>query len=191
MFSFVNVWLALGAVGGAIPIIIHLLNRRRFKIVRWAAMEFLLASLKKNYRRVRFENLLLLLLRVLMIVLMALALARPRISESGLIASLGAESRHAIIILDHSLSMQYRDGRETSFDKAKAVAHRILESMSHGDVVSLLAMSDITEPIIREASLDIELIKHELERLRPGWGGTDVRRALIAAAELLRLAEIE
>jgi len=185
MFELVHGWLGLGALGGAIPIIIHLLNRRRFKIVRWAAMEFLLASMRRNRRRIRLENLLLLLLRALMIILMALALARPRVVESGLMGALGTESRHAILILDHSLSMQYRDGRESLFDKARGVATAVLDSLNQGDVASLLVMADDTSPVIREASLDINLVKEEVGRLKPGWGGTNARRALIAAAELL------
>ena len=46
--------LATAAIAGgalSIPIIIHLLNRRRFKIVTWAAMRFLLAAQKKSSRR--------------------------------------------------------------------------------------------------------------------------------------------
>ena len=59
-------WLfMLGVLAIASPIIIHLLNKRKFKRVDWAAMDFLLEADKKNRRRVRLENLLLLLLRCL------------------------------------------------------------------------------------------------------------------------------
>ena len=189
MFELVNGWLMLGALGGSIPVIIHLLNRRRFRIVRWAAMEFLLASLKKNFRRVRMENLLLLLLRVLMVVLMALALARPVLPETGVMSALGTEGRHAIIIVDNSLSMRYHDGRGTCFDRAKGVAQQILRSLNKGDVVSVLAMSDLTRSIIGHATLDVELAKNDIGRIAPGWGGTDVREALVAAAGLLGSTE--
>jgi len=185
MFGLANGWLALGALGGAIPVIIHLLNRRRFRVVRWAAMEFLLASLRKNYRRVRMENLLLLILRVLIIMLMAVALARPLVGESGLLGALGTESRHVVLVLDDSLSMHYREGRVSSFERARDIAGRILGALHKGDVVSLLAMSDVTRPLIKEASLDIELARREVRRLKPGWGGTGLREALVQAAELV------
>ena len=182
---FAHAWLALGALGGAIPVIIHLLNRRRFKILRWAAMEFLLASLKKNYKRVRIENLLLLLLRVLMIVLLALALARPRLSESGFLGALGTESRHAIVLLDDSYSMGYGRAAETCFTKAQKEAGEILGLLNKGDVVSLLAVSDVTRPIIKEATIDLDLVRNEIKLAKPGWGATDLRHALVAAAGLL------
>ena len=38
-----------GAV--AVPIVIHLLNRKRFRVITWAAMRFLLNAQKKNARR--------------------------------------------------------------------------------------------------------------------------------------------
>src|SRR5438445_9129033 len=66
-------------VGGAMissPILIHLINRMRFKRLRWAAMEFLLKSQKRNRRRLIIEQLLLLLLRCLLIALAALLLSR-------------------------------------------------------------------------------------------------------------------
>src|SRR3954465_11624746 len=66
-----------GLALAAIPIIIHFLNRRRFKTVPWAAMEFLLRAMRKNRRRLRFEQWILLATRCAVIMLAALALARP------------------------------------------------------------------------------------------------------------------
>src|SRR5437867_11279123 len=67
------------AAGGALvsaPILIHLINRMRFKRIRWAAMEFLLKSQKRNRRRLIIEQIILLMLRCLMMVLAGLLLAR-------------------------------------------------------------------------------------------------------------------
>ena len=63
------------AAGGALvssPILIHLINRMRFKRIRWAAMEFLLKSQKRNRRRLIIEQLILLLLRILLVLLAGL-----------------------------------------------------------------------------------------------------------------------
>src|SRR6267154_2725845 len=67
-------WLGLALI--LVPIIIHLINRIRFKRIRWAAMEFLLKSQKRNRRRLIIEQLILLLLRILMVLLAGLLLAR-------------------------------------------------------------------------------------------------------------------
>src|SRR5437764_12236262 len=67
--------LATAAGAAAVPVIIHLLNRRRFRIVEWAAMRFLLAAQRQNVRRLRLEQWLLLAVRCLMLVLLVVAMA--------------------------------------------------------------------------------------------------------------------
>src|SRR5256885_15256958 len=84
--SAVNPWLALGAVAVASPIIIHLLSKRKFKIVDWAAMDFLLDANRRNRRRVKLENLILLLLRCLACILLAMLVTRPFFKPQGLAA---------------------------------------------------------------------------------------------------------
>src|SRR5262249_41357636 len=67
------------AAGGALvssPIIIHLINRMRFKRLRWAAMEFLLKAQKRNRRRLIIEQLILLILRCLLVALVAFLVSR-------------------------------------------------------------------------------------------------------------------
>src|SRR5437763_5154263 len=78
-----------GLLLAAIPVIIHILNRRRYKTVSWAAMEFLLRAMKKNRRRLRFEQWLLLATRCLLLFLLGAALARPLGCEKSAIGSLG------------------------------------------------------------------------------------------------------
>src|SRR2546423_1258441 len=74
---FQHPWsMVAGAILISSPIIIHLINRIRFRRVRWAAMEFLLKSQKKNRRKLIIEQLILLLLRILLVLLAGLLLAR-------------------------------------------------------------------------------------------------------------------
>lgn len=100
------------AAGGALisaPIIIHLINRMRFKRLRWAAMEFLLKAQKRSRRRLIIEQLILLLLRCLLVALAALLVLRfLGFSLAGILQ--GQEVLH-FVILDDTLSMrdQFRD----------------------------------------------------------------------------------
>ena len=75
-----------------IPLLIHLLRRRKQKVVKWAAMEFLLVSQKKQQRKLRIEEILLLVLRTLIILLFVFALARPILKNRGM-ALLSQQSR--------------------------------------------------------------------------------------------------
>ena len=72
-----------GAVAAAGPVVIHLLNRRRFRVVSWAAMDFLREAVKRNRRILKLRDILLLILRTAAVLLFGLALARPYFASSG------------------------------------------------------------------------------------------------------------
>ncbi|MEY3160846.1 MAG: hypothetical protein RIT25_837, partial [Planctomycetota bacterium] len=65
LLAFLNPMLLWALPLCAVPIVIHLLNRRRFQVKQWAAMEYLLNAMKRNRKRMRMEQWLVLLLRVL------------------------------------------------------------------------------------------------------------------------------
>ena len=75
MFLNPALLLWLGLAGA--PIVIHLLNRRRFRTLHWGAMQFLEESVAKSSRRLRIEQLLILLLRMLIVAFIVYAMARP------------------------------------------------------------------------------------------------------------------
>src|SRR5438128_10802673 len=113
-------------VGGALvsaPILIHLINRMRFKRIRWAAMEFLLKSQKRNRRRLIIEQLILLALRILLVLLAGLLLARLL----GASAFFTPKNTLHAVILDDRLSMgdhwKAEDGsRKNAFHVARRLA---------------------------------------------------------------------
>ena len=77
LLPFISPWLfAAGAAATSIPVVIHLLNRRRFRVKNWAAMEFLMAAMRRNVRRLKMQRWLLLLLRALALLLLAAAIAQ-------------------------------------------------------------------------------------------------------------------
>src|SRR4029077_497292 len=106
-FGFVSpAFMVAGAALASIPIIIHILNRRRFRTVQWAAMEFLLRALRKNRRRLRFEQWLLLLVRCCVLGFLGLALARPMGCDQTPLVSVAAQrSGLHVMVIDNSYSM--------------------------------------------------------------------------------------
>src|SRR5437763_2931702 len=93
--------LAWGAAA-ALPILIHLWSRRKYRQERWAAMAFLLAALRKNARRIQLEQWLLLAMRTSILLLLAVALADP---QSSLLSSWAGQTggqSHVILVLDGS-----------------------------------------------------------------------------------------
>ena len=67
-FGFTNLAMLGWLAAAAAPLLIHLWSRRRFRQVSWAAVEFLRAAVRKNARRLRLQNWLLIALRTLLIV---------------------------------------------------------------------------------------------------------------------------
>src|ERR1051325_2675471 len=156
--SFLNPIMLAGLAAISVPIIIHLLNRRRFQKVVWAAMRFIQASVEKNQKRMRIEDLILLALRCLLLALLALALARPAIlSNAG--GVFGQSKVTGVIILDNSQSMGMSDGTATRFDKAKKAAEAALDSMPVGSATAVLFASDTVYGAIPEPTFDFNLVR--------------------------------
>ena len=79
-FGFGSGWLLWFLAAAAAPVIIHLWNKRRHREIRWAAMQYLLAAIRNNSRRITLEQLILLVIRTLVVVLLAFAIAEPFLS---------------------------------------------------------------------------------------------------------------
>lgn len=150
----------LGILAIASPIIIHLLNRRRFKIVDWAAMDFLLNANKKNRKRIQLENIILLILRCIAMVLLGLLLARPFFPND---ANLFGENQQfeRIVVLDDSYSMNVREGNKTVFEIAKEKVKefvRVLAKDKSSNTLSVYLASDMEQPAITNMDVTDETI---------------------------------
>jgi hypothetical protein len=138
--AFLNPLLLWALPLAAVPIIIHILNRRRFKKVPWAAMEFLLKAMKRNRKRLRMEQWLVLLLRVLAVLLLVSLVSRPQLGGGALLGS----RTHHVVILDDSASMTQRSGSSNLFEKAQDKARQLADDLAQrrgGDLFSIVRTS--------------------------------------------------
>jgi hypothetical protein len=181
-----------GAAAVGVPVLIHLLMRMRFKRVRWAAVAFLMAAEKRNRRRVRMEEWLLLALRCLAVLLIGLLVARPFVHPTGLAAALGGSDRaERIFVIDDSFSMGYRTENGLIFDRAKGSIRRLIETIreeSPDDTVTLLRMTDPTNPVEFGTYLDeaqAEQVLARLEALTPSQKAVDAQAAIAGVAQVL------
>jgi hypothetical protein len=182
---------AAGALLAAIPIIIHILNRRRFKTVQWAAMEFLLRAMRKNRRRLRFEQWLLLAVRCCALLLLGLALARPTGCEDSSLATMaGQRSGVHVIVIDNSYSMAYEADRtdaRTQLDQAKLLAKQEIDRLSAGgESVAVITAARPATAIIAKPAYDLEAAKTAVDRIEQSFSGTDLLGALQKASDIAR-----
>ncbi|HAT10713.1 MAG TPA: hypothetical protein DCS97_09005, partial [Planctomycetes bacterium] len=184
--TFLAPLLAALAALGAVPVIIWLLNRNRYQVVRWPALEFLLRIMQQRKRRIQLREIILLVLRTLAVVLMALALARPTVASGGL-ALLGLRGGvSAVIVLDHSLSMAARDGTASRLDAAKLRAQELVSRLPRGSSAALVLHSDIAVAELAEPSQDLAYVAQAIAAAPQGDGGSSVVAGLTQALEILR-----
>jgi hypothetical protein len=162
-------WLLLaGALAISVPIIIHLLNKRRFRTVDWAAMDFLIEADRKNRRRVRLENLLLLLLRCLAVLLVGLLLARPFLRPSFASRLFDTAQFERIVLLDDSLSMQTQVGAESAMEQAKRSLISVVRSLADDqsdDTLTLLLTSRPDTPLVNGVRVTPESVDELVDRI--------------------------
>src|SRR5512141_2717093 len=101
-WSLASGWMLLWGLAAIVPILVHLLSRRTRMSTHWAAMEFLYAAVRKNARRLRLEQWLLLALRAFVVLLITLAWADPLVSwlPSKLPAAQAIGQSHTLLVLD-------------------------------------------------------------------------------------------
>ena len=190
----------------SVPIIIHILNRRRYRVVVWAAMEYLLAALRKNRRRLKFEQLLLLVTRCAMLVFLGLALSRPLGCSGSTLASLaGGRTGLHVFVIDNSYSMAYEADRvkaRTHLEQAKLLAKQQIDQFTAGGESVIIISAARQHPTQREgrtgtadeadahivvrSTYDLDAAKSVIDRLEQSYSGTDLAGALQVAARLAR-----
>jgi len=120
----------------AIPILIHLFNFRRFKVVYFSNVQFLKAAKEQNSSREKLKNLLVLLCRVLAVIFLVLAFARPYLnSDSGIRPDVNSIVH---IYIDNSYSMENQNKEGSLLDEAKRRAKEIAKSFAANDRFQLL-----------------------------------------------------
>lgn len=152
---------AAGALCAAGPVIIHLLNRRRYRVLPWAAMEFLREAMQQSRRILRLRDLLLLALRTAAVLLFGLALAQPYFSSRNE-EFRGDQPVHAVLLIDNSLSMAYQQAEGSLLEIARRKARELIEQLPSGSLISIVPLCGSRYP----QSLDpYRVPEHALEAL--------------------------
>ncbi len=200
-FGFSSPLLLGGLALAGIPILIHLLHKRRHVVVEFAAMRFLIEATRKRARRTRIEQLILLFLRTLVLALLVLAMARPHFeTDGGLLV--GDQPTHRIVVVDSSFSMQLAEeisepqsGQDlvsdsgTGIDKARAAVHQLVETGRRGDAWNLVRISG-REPfgVINQPAFNSEAVLEEVAALTATDSAGDLAGALETVLTMLKLA---
>lgn len=174
--SFLAPLFLLGAIAAAVPIVLHLVQRRTDRVVPFSAVRLLRGAPVAQHRRRRLRDVLLLALRVTALVLLAVAFARPY-----WVGAAGRETAPVTLVaVDTSMSLS----GPGQIEAARAAARAAIAAAPAGHLVGLMGFDD-RAVLVAPPSADRRAALAAVERLAPGPGGTRYRTALARAAEVL------
>jgi len=171
--------LLYGLAAVSVPVVIHLLLRQRPRLAEFPALQFLRAGVRSQRARLRLKHLLLLLLRMTILALLALAMSRP-IVRSTLFAPSAHRTAQVILVIDDSYSMGYKSNGTARLDAAKEEAARLLGTLALGSHAALLT----TSRPFGDFTIDIAALAEQVRGLRltatdhPLWPTLEATRNL-------------
>lgn len=179
-----------GAALGSIPIIIHLLHRRKYRETTWAAMRFLMEAARKHSKRIRIEQLILLAVRTLILLFLVGGLHGMYTSATQTTPET-VGPRHHVLALDASYSMQLRTtGRATLFDRAKETALKVVDAASTGDAFNLLLITGESDrAVVRTPSRSRRDFRKVIQSEARPQGFSEIPGVLAPTEERGRLLE--
>ncbi len=186
MFNFLNSTVLIAAAATLIPLIIHLFSRRRVKIIEFSSLKHLKAMQRRQVRRLKIRQLLLLIFRMLIILAVVLAFARPTVKEGGL-GSHAAVS--AVVLFDNSASMNRYLADGDLFELARKRTEQLLATFGEADQVALLPLDATAGGDEAVSFASAATVGDLLSRLRPGSSSADLQSGLDKALTLLERSD--
>ena len=177
-------FLALGAI--AVPILIHLIQRERKRVVMFPSLMFLQRIPYQSVRRRRIRHWFLLAMRVAAITLVVLAFARPFFQQGNLAAAAIAGAREVVILLDQSASMGYGD----HWQRARDAAHKVIAGLAADDKATLVLFGRNAEENMRATS-DRARLNAAIDAAKVGSDGTRYGPALKLAQSILSQSSLK
>ncbi|HRK04580.1 MAG TPA: BatA and WFA domain-containing protein [Chlorobiota bacterium] len=185
--NLLNPLALFGLLAAGIPLLLHLLNLRKLRVVEFSSLRFLHELQQTRVRRLRLQQILLLILRTLIIVFAVLAFARPTVpGKLPLLAS--AQRSSVVILVDNSASMEASDGRGQRFTQAQQAVRSIIDGLKDGDEVVVVPMAGLDRRQDAAFTRTFAVAKETLDKIRPTDDRADVVRALHVTDGLLREA---
>ncbi len=173
-----------GILAIIVPIAIHLIGRRRARIVKFAALDFLMQTKRKTARRLRIRERLLLLTRALVCLAIAIALAKPFTSceRKGPMVTRGPQA--AVLVIDDSFASGYLVDGKPWLRRAADEARRILVQLGPLAEVAIVRASEVADHP-SELTRDHLRLRDQLMAMTPSSRPADTTRALTRAGQLL------
>lgn len=182
---FSNPGMLWGLIGLSIPVIIHLLLKRRPVVIEWGAMTFLQRVVQRRKSELKVRSHSHFILRLLLITLVVLALANPRFASEGAMETT-VYNTHRLIIFDVSMSMSASEDGEQRLDHAQQEIQSLIAKSKHGDSWQILLHGTNDSPVrIRVPNFDPQIVSEVLSNLTTSFTTGNINETLRHAVELV------
>lgn len=181
---FLNPAVLLGLLAASIPILIHLLNLRKLKKIEFSTLTFLKELQKNRIRKVKLKQWLLLALRVLIIMFLVFAFARPTLEGVAIGGTTSAAKTTALFVLDDTFSMSVIDQDGSYFNQAKQTIRNLLKNFQEGDEIGLILISDKSSENLNITS-NLSEFERLIESLNVSYSSGMIHNSLVQAAEVI------
>lgn len=182
MFTFLTPAFLIGLLAAAIPLIVHLSRSRRQKKMQFSTTRFFTDQFLRSYRMSRLKELLLLIFRMALCALLAMALARPIFLPKGRTFMTG--HRAVVLVMDNSASMGYLEDGTSLFARTRNVAKELIDGLRPGDSASIVLASRRAsgpEALFPEPTTELADVRHAIDGLDAAPLGTDLSSAVAKA----------
>ncbi len=183
--TFLNAILLAGGLAFLIPLLIHLLNKRKVVTVRWGAMHLLQEVIKQRKRKWKIEQWLLLAVRIAIPLVLALCLARPVLTA---LRAFGLGKTSLVMLLDDSFSMRAPAAGGSPADRLRQDVARMLEAQPKGSDAQVVLAAGSSRRLLDQATTTLDLLPKQLADLPTQAGPVKANDALQTAAAALSKA---
>jgi hypothetical protein len=185
--TFLNPAVLLGLLAASIPVLIHLFNLRKLKKIEFSTLRFLKELQKNKIRKIKLKQWLLLALRVMIILLLVTAFARPTLEGIAIGGTTSAAKTTAIFILDDTFSMSVVDQDGSYFNQAKQTIKNILTKFEEGNEAALMLVS--SQPNEINLTTNLSKLENELSELKISYSTNNLNNVLVKAAQVISASE--
>jgi len=181
---FLNPAVLFGLLAASIPVLIHLLNLRKLKRIEFSTLAFLKELQKNKIRKIKLKQWLLLALRVLIILFLVTAFARPTLKGVAIGGTTSAAKTTAVFILDNTPSMSVVDAKGSYFNQAKATIKELLNQLQEGDEAALILVADQNNKDVNSTT-NLSDFQKEVDAVKISDASGMLNSAIVNAAKIL------
>ncbi len=169
-----------------VPLLIHLLNRRRYRDEPWAAMQFILSAVQRTRRRLRTEQWILLAVRTLIMALVGLVVARPYFAPPSALMAVGEQRVDRVLVVDDSLSMRAGTSMQSSaLERAKLAMLKLMDRSGASGGFAVVTASRPASAGFDQPVQDRLAVRQFVDAIDGTWAASDLRGGLERADAIL------